>query len=234
MSTGGRHHAHFAVEQWADFVRGLTREEERTVMQNHLATGCAKCSDALGFAERVYRTAQRESAYQPPDGAVRIVKAAFRVAQTRPLGVVAAQVLFDSSLDPLPSGVRSTAPTSRQLLFGAGQYRIDVRIEPQVDRDQVTLVGQLLTAAGEGKGVESARVKLVKGRKVVAETSTSEFGEFHLDCELEGVELHVLVQPEEEIVVRLVEPNAEAIGEMGSQAAPETAKRPRRSTRTKV
>jgi hypothetical protein len=221
MSAGGRQDAHFPLEKWVDFARGLVGEGERKLMQNHLDTGCRKCSEALAFSARVYRAAQRESNYEPPADAVRIVKAAFSKAQTEPTGTfLAAELLFDSFLNPLPSGVRSTPNASRQLLFGAGRYRIDVRLEPHIESDQVAVVGQLLNTAHEPRGIERARVRLVKGRKVVAETVTSRFGEFHLNCD-QGLELHVLPELGEEIVIPLVEPNAGAI----RKARPATRKR---------
>ena len=53
------------------------------------------------------------------------------VGQTTRAGLLA-EVLFDSSLEPLPVGVRSAASSSRQLLFGVEDLRIDLRLEPKM------------------------------------------------------------------------------------------------------
>jgi hypothetical protein len=200
---------HYSMEKWIDFARGVAGPQDKAAMQSHLESGCKQCSRTLGLWKHVYEAARFGQASEPPDSAVRSVKANFALYGPRreKRGVKAiAKLLFDSSRSPLQVGVRSTASPARQLLFGIGTYRIDLRMEPQIDSEKVAVVGQVLHSADPRHGLGALPVALIKGRKVVAETITSQFGEFNLECDLEGgFQLRVKL-PAEELQFALVEP----------------------------
>ncbi len=201
---------HYSLEKWADFARQVVGEQERAEMQSHLDNdGCRKCSKVLSLWQRVQTTARREQSYQPPDNVVRSMKGTFAIRGTRRAtrSVRAiAELLFDSSRNPLPAGVRSSGIASRQLLYGAGDYRIDVRIEAQVESGKVAVVGQVLSAADPDEIVGVVPVTLVQGGKVLAESFTSQFGEFDVECDLKGpFELRVTL-PAQELRLPLIEP----------------------------
>jgi hypothetical protein len=208
---------HYSLEKWVDFVRGVVQEDEKREMQTHLETGCKQCSKESGMWQRLQQVARRESAYAPSAGAVRIVNAAFLsrpARQLRHAKPAVASLLFDSFRNPLLAGVRSAASASQQLLYGAGDYRIDVRIEPQMDSEKVVIIGQILNSADPDERVSGALVSLIKGRKTVAESVTSQFGEFQIECELaQSFRLAVLLPGAREVSLQLVEPMGNAAGD---------------------
>lgn len=179
-------------------------------MQRHLEDGCRKCAKEAGLWQRVFAAAQRQKIAVPPESAVRTVKSMYAIHGMRTVKRVRgaiAQLLFDSLGAPLPAGVRSTGTSPRQLLYGAGDHRIDVRMEPHSDSDKVSLVGQILDSANPDRGLEEVAVLLLKGRKVLASASTNRFGEFHLHCDLrDRLELRVKLPQGKEVSVRLVDP----------------------------
>ena len=179
---------HFSSHQWADFVRNVSGDKEKAAMQAHLETGCKRCSKALGAWARVREIVTRERSYQPPESVVRTVKAALAAIHGRPARIRVAQLLFDSLLAPALAGVRSGASAPRQMLFGIGDYRIDVRIEPSADT--MTLTGQMLVSTDPARPVRDVEVKLTKGRETLAISRTNEFGEFELNSSLTG-DLHL-------------------------------------------
>jgi len=160
--------------------------------------------------QRLQQLARRESAYAPSDGAVRTVNATFvnrSAGRLRQAKAEVASLLFDSFRSPLLAGVRSAGSASQQLLYGVGDYRIDVRIEPQMDSEKVVLIGQVLNSADPDERLSAAPVTLLKGRKILAESVTSEFGEFQIECELQGsLRLVVLLHGRGEVSLPLVEP----------------------------
>jgi hypothetical protein len=200
---------HYSMENWIDFARGVFGAQEKAAMQAHLDTGCKPCSKALKLWRRVHQVARQENALEPPVMAVRQMKAAFAIhGPRRRKGLAAStlKLLFDSGLSPLEAGVRSSGSSARQLLFGIGTYRIDLRMEPQLDSDKIAVIGQVLHSADPREGLGALPVALVKGRKVVAETITSKFGEFNLECDTEGrFQLRVKL-PAEELQLALVDP----------------------------
>jgi hypothetical protein len=200
---------HFSMERWVDFARDVVAPQERAAMQNHLDSGCKPCSKALNLWKHVHQVARQEIVLLPPDSAVRAMKGTFAIhgPKKQKRGVLApAKLLFDSGLGAVQTGFRSSGSTARQLLFGVGTYRIDLRMEPQLDSDKVAVIGQVLHSADPQEGLGALPVALVKGRKVVAETVTSKFGEFNLECDMDG-RFHLRVKlPAEELQLALVEP----------------------------
>jgi hypothetical protein len=232
---------HYSLEKLVDFARNVIGEDEKVQMQNHLETGCAQCSEELGMWQRLQQVARRESAYTPSSGAVRIVNAAFSSRSAGRLGhrkSEVASLLFDSFRSPLLAGVRSAESASQQLLYGAGDYRIDVRIEPQMDTEKVVLIGQVLNSADPDERLSALPVNLLKGRKILAESVTTEFGEFQIECGLqECFRLTVLLPGGRELSLHLVEP-ASIQAEDSTQAVEnntirKTSRVKKKGTRTK-
>jgi hypothetical protein len=225
---------HYALEKWVDFARNVIREDEKAEMQNHLNTGCTECSRELNMWQRLHQVAQRESAYEPVGGAVRTVNAIFANRRSHPReakpGVAA--LLFDSVRSPLSAGVRSAAGSaSRQLLYGSDNYRIDVRIEPQLDREKAVLIGQVLNSSDPDEHMSEVPVTLLKGKKILAECVTSQFGEFQMDCDLEGgFRLMVILPGQREVSLPLIEPK---FGQDDRLAHPVGANRVRQRLRFK-
>ena len=200
---------HFSLEKWIDFVRGVGRTADRDAMQKHLDSGCKQCSRLADLWMHVHKSAQSDSAMEPPEAAIRSVKGAFGIhgPRRRKAGIRAvAELLFDSAMSPAQAGVRSSAAAARQLLFGLGTYRIDLHLEPQFDSERVAVVGQVLHSLNPHEGMGALPVALVRGRKVVAETTTTPFGEFSMECSLDGP-FHLRVKlPSEELQFALVDP----------------------------
>jgi len=230
---------HYSLEKWADFARQVIGEHERIEMQSHLDNdACKKCSKVLGLWRRVQTTARREQSYQPPDNVVRSIKGRFAIHGPRRAvrGVLRiAELLFDSARNPMPAGVRSSGTTLRQLLYGAGDYRIDVRIETQADADKVAVVGQVLNSDDPDDLVGMVPVALVRAGKVLFESFTSPFGEFDVECDRRGpFELRVTL-PREVLTLPLIQSTS---GETKDSSETADRKRlrmrlPRRKKRTR-
>lgn len=182
---------HFSVADWVDFARGIVTNDRKGAMQAHLDSGCKRCNGELRAWKRVGEIAWRDRSYEPPDNAIGTAKSLLPI-HGRPGRAPVVQLLFDSFQRPVIAGVRSTATTARQVLYGVGTYRIDLRMEPQTDSDKISLVGQVLNAADPVQTGAEVTVTLLRGRKVVAESQSNALGEFQLECTLEG-DLHLLV-----------------------------------------
>jgi hypothetical protein len=229
------------MEKWVDFARGVVGEQERAAMQSHIENGCHECSAALSLWHRVHTVGQREQDYEPPESAVRALRGAFALHGPRKArcGTLAgASLLFDSLRTPLAEGVRSGASGARQLLYGIGNYRIDLRLEPQPESAKLALFGQVLNSADPAAEIGASLVRLVRGRKVVAESTTNRFGEFHLESDVDARFQLRLQLPAEELRLPAIEPSFE-FSEKDSQHTDSRvlrgrAKRPKKRTRRKV
>jgi len=206
---------HYSLEEWADFARNAIGKEESAAMQSHLTDGCKQCSSAVSLWQRVHDAARHEHAYHPPENAVRTIKGTFAIRGPRKAGrgsravAAVASLLFDSLRNPLPAGVRSAGSTPRQLLYGVDKYRIDVRMELQSESDKVTVIGQVLNSAEPGSNVGEVPVLAVRRGKTLDESMTSRFGEFRLECDLDGPFQLRIKLPTEELLLAMIEPGIE-------------------------
>ena len=172
---------HFSDELWADFVRNLAPATSAQAMQKHIEDGCSKCEAVLKSWQSVFRIAQEEGGYSPPEDTVRIAKAQFAaVAGVQQSGPV--RLVFDSNLQPITVGVRGSI-SARQLLYETDELYIDLRLEPQREpnRERVCLVGQILDRTSETRAAQGLRVQLMQGLQAVTDTATNQHGEFQLE-----------------------------------------------------
>ncbi len=175
---------HFEISEWADFVRGLGDSDRREAMSGHLAAGCSKCRRTVEVFSRVAPLAAAESRYDVPEFAVHCARAIFALEQPREvriLGRLVGRLVFDSFREPLPEGVRSQQRVSRQTLYEAGDYAIDLRQEHERGGSRVTVVGQIASRKEPGRALAGVAVVLSSGNSVLAKTVSNQFGEFQME-----------------------------------------------------
>lgn len=151
-------------------------------MQQHIDAGCTKCSNVLNTWQIVHSIGQAESVLTPPSDVVRVVKSQF--APAAPEKSLGFRLLFDSSLAPVPAGMRGSV-AARQFLYETDDYYIDLRVEalrvePHREAHQAALVGQVLSRRGK-RAASGLAVLLQDGKRRIAETSTNQFGEFQFE-----------------------------------------------------
>ena len=180
---------HFSTEQWIDFVNQVLTASETKSMKQHLQQGCKRCAATVSLWQKFQRAAASEANYLPPADVVRVVKAAFAGAGlTRQRNKVRGgiTVLFDSLLQPVFAGARSAGTGTRQMLYRAEPFQIDVQIEAQSAGNRLLVTGQLLDLKDAAITCHGVRVILSNMRGNLAHVVTNEFGEFSGEIENSG------------------------------------------------
>ena len=85
------------------------------------------------------------------------------------------------SAKPLPAGLRTQQRLSRQTLYQAGDYSLDLRLENERGTSRVALVGQIQNRKQPGKRLGSVPVLLVSGKKILAHAVSNSLGEFQME-----------------------------------------------------
>lgn len=171
-------------------VRDLLPETRRREMDEHLASGCGECRVTLGFLRQVAELAETDVEYE--SAASMLAPAArdvFRGAARPPLTRRAAAVLetvvaimtFDSAAALHPEGARGSRASSRQMMYQAGDYCIDLRLDRERDSMKVILVGQVANQKDPLLKLARLPVFIMAGKRIVSETASNEFGEFSLE-----------------------------------------------------
>jgi len=180
---------HFPVGEWIDFVRQVVHSVRKEKMKEHLEQGCKSCSKIVSLWQRVRQIAETERNYRPPGDATRIAKASLAgsnltLDQERPDSL--AELLFDSFLQPVLEGVRSSSVGTRQMLYRADPFQIDFLIESQAGGRSIVVTGQLLDLRHAEIVGHNLQVTLSNLRGHVVQTTTNQFGEFCQEIESSG------------------------------------------------
>jgi|SRR5215469_1320304 len=202
---------HFSLEEWVDFAREVVDGSRKELMQAHLDSGCKQCGEVLKTWSRVSDAARRDRLYEPAEAATRMAKGLLPL-HSKVAKPSVARLLFDSFRNPVIEGVRSASTSARQMLYGVGTYRIDLRMEPQMDSDKISLVGQVLNSADPVKAGAQVTVTLLRGNKVLGESQTNSLGEFQLECSLEGqLQLQLALPRLRDIKIPLLVPSVPTV-----------------------
>jgi hypothetical protein len=177
---------HYAMSQWVDMIRGLVTGRELAEMTAHLSSGCSTCRHTADILQKVADLAAWEQQHKIPSYAIHNARAVF--ALQRPEKVcffprILGQLIYDSFKEPLPAGLRARHRLARHVLYKAGHYSMDIRMEHQKGTAIVTLVGQIVDQTNPGTPPASLPVFLVCGRKPIANAYSNTFGEFQFAYE---------------------------------------------------
>jgi hypothetical protein len=180
---------HFTTEEWIDFVNQAVSPGELADMQKHLKEGCKSCHETVSMWQRVQKSAVAEKNYQPPAETLRVVKAAFVASGLkgqRKESRSRISVLFDSFLQPVVEGARSAATDSRQMLYRADPFQIDLQIEAKPGSNQLMVTGQLLDLSNPGIAGKDVNVTLSNLRGHIVHAVSNQHGEFTCDIKNSG------------------------------------------------
>ncbi|HKV25772.1 MAG TPA: hypothetical protein VJN93_14355 [Candidatus Acidoferrum sp.] len=198
---------HFSTEEWIDFVNHVVAADRHKDMQAHLAAGCDRCTETFTLWQKVTKSANAEASYQPPQHAVRLAKAAFaasRLTLPKEASPGLVQLLFDSFQQPALAGARSVVIGTRQMLYRADPYQIDIQIEPKPGTNRLVVTGQILDLSNPsvvGRGIQ-VTISNRRGNSIMI--ATNDFGEFSGDLENSGdLELLIPSHTQKPIVISL-------------------------------
>src|SRR4029077_8713635 len=172
---------HFTTENWIDFVNQAVDTDAKESMERHLKEGCKRCTKTVSLWRKVQQSAASEANYQPPEHAVRIAKATFAgadLAGQRKGAGSRIKVLFDSFLQPVFEGARSAGTVTRQMLYRADPFQIDVQLEAKPGGNRIVVTGQLLDLSNPEIIARNTRILLSNMRGQVVHTVANQFGEF--------------------------------------------------------
>jgi len=118
-----------------------------------------------------------------------------------------ARLIFDSSLQPVPAGVRNSQPADHRVLYESEGLMADLSLEPQRDSQRVTLVGQVLDPAGPEPHLGNVPVVLHGQTRLIGVAKTNELGEFRFDFDSEsGVALEIGVRGNHWVLLDVPDP----------------------------
>ena len=174
---------HLSVEKILDYVENRASETSRKELEQHLATECSKCAEALQEFRNLIGFLSEDAKLEPPAETLQWATDLFQpVIRTERPGMVPriiASLVFDTHDGPALAGVRRVGSAPRQLLFKAGAVDVDVKIETTETTERISLAGQILSTAS--RFFDNTPVWLESHGTVRYRTQTNELGEFMFD-----------------------------------------------------
>jgi hypothetical protein len=175
---------HFDITEWADYARNLVSAEKQREMQVHLQAGCPRCERVQELFSKFALVAARERAIEIPRYAEASVKALASLGKESRRSAfqrLLATLSYDSANDPQPVGVRGTHQISRQVLFHAGDYSVDLRFEHEKGSASMVLVGQIANQKLPDEVMSNLPVILFTGKRELSRSISNSFGEFQME-----------------------------------------------------
>ena len=176
---------HLTESDTLDFVRGAAAPAALRRIEQHLASGCGRCEQSVTLYRSIAATARGEARWDPPAAVLERAGDILEVRARRAAPLkrrLIPRLVFDSFRQPLPAGVRATRSVSRHVLYRAGDFFVDLRIDAEHGARRVSIVGQIAQRkARRTVPPESVSVLLIDSRTVVARPAVNSFGEFHCD-----------------------------------------------------
>ena len=199
---------HYEITEWVDFVRGVIGTAKQGEMAGHLGTGCGSCRGTAKLVEQLVSAARADAKYQVPESTLHLARAIYalqRPEKVQLLPRVLAHLVFDSFREPALAGVRGQQRITRQAMYEAGDYCVDLRMEQERGVSTVALVGQIVNRALPEQNIADIPILLMAGKEVLGRARSNQFGEFHLEYEpQQPLSLHVPVERAgQEIELRL-------------------------------
>ena len=182
--------AHYEIGEWVDYVRDLLAASRRIEMKRHLVDGCEECNSLELFLRDVADIAITDESYEQASApleaaAIGIFAPAAESGESAgiigAIRALAAQLSFDSAAQLYPSGARGHVPAARQLMYQAGDYCLDLRLDRERNTNRLILVGQVANEKQPLLRLARLPVYVMAGKKIISETSSNEFGEFTLE-----------------------------------------------------
>jgi hypothetical protein len=199
---------HFTTEEWIDFANQVVSVSKKREMTEHLEKGCTRCEETVSIWQGVRRTAGSVKKYEVPEPALRIAKAAFagaNVGQQRGGSASGLELLFDSFSRPAQAGARGSGHSgTRQMLYRAEPYQIDLHIEAKPGENRIVVIGQLLDTRQPDTPGGNVPVVISNLRDNAVHTVTNEFGEFREELQPSGdLELMITGENGKAVVISL-------------------------------
>ena len=219
-----------SVTQLLSFAQKELLSREAEGIGAHLDAGCERCHRRLSQLQKVLSVTAIRSLKEPPEWLVHQALAHFGQIKSQPReslrsGTLALLVV-DSFAEERLLGFRGTGLMSRQMLYRAGEYDIDLSIDYDESSQSVAIIGQSMPLRKDLATVAGAHVELLRGSHVACATKMNEFGEFILDGIPEEIyDLRIALKDEEIKIAGLqaiVRPQGKQTGSserMGGQAS---------------
>ena len=179
------------LDELLDLLQGELSEDKRGAVQRHVEAGCVRCHREMSRLRDLLEVVTNPCLLDPPEWLFRHAVVLFRQRLKDPspsrISRILAFLVIDNFAESRLLGLRHIDPSSRQMLYRAGAYEIDLLIERSETTPGVDLLGQV-RPCGEGiPPFGEAIVELWRDDQLVGTAKINPMGDFVLEGIPEGI-----------------------------------------------
>lgn len=179
------------IEQLIALAKDRLPAVEAESIRAHLDTGCEVCRQRLDELQAILAATTGRQLLTPPEWLIQQARNLFTWNKTKPrengLERVPAILLVDSFAQGPLIGFRSVGLMSRQMLYRAGHYDINLSLNYVERTHTIDIMGQPMPLRADLGRLAGADVELVKQASLAGATKSNEFGAFILSGVPEGI-----------------------------------------------
>ena len=199
------------LEDLLALIRGTMDAGPKSAVQAHMSSGCRTCAENHRWlTETLAATAEDDSfdfSVETIAWSVAQFKAASASAPTKMQ--ILARLVFDNLLPSRPIEVRSMAApaVSRQMLYQAAGYEVDLRVEQFESSNAILVLGQIVSTAKKPNELAGLSVEMTRsgsGQQDKKRTETDARGMFRLRDVTPGEYDIVIHVPEGDISINAI------------------------------
>jgi hypothetical protein len=192
-------------------IQGTMEVTAKAGIQAHMSSGCKTCAENHRWLKEMLAVTAQDESFDFSEETI-----AWSVAQFKAAGVseptrmqILARLVFDNLLPSRPVEVRSMAApaVSRQMLYQAGGYDVDLRVEQFEAPGTILVLGQIVSTAkkpGELAGLSVEMTRSGSGQDEKKQTETDARGMFRLRDVTPGEYDIVIHVPEGDLAINAI------------------------------
>ena len=175
------------LDELLALIQGTADVAARAGIQAHMSSGCKTCAENHGWLTQMLTVTAKDNSFNFSEETIGWSVAQFKAASaSAPTKMqILARLVFDNLLPSRPIEVRSMAApaVSRQMLYQAAGYEVDLRVEQFESSNAILVLGQIVSTAKKPNELAGLSVGMTRsgfGQQDKKQTETDARGMFRL------------------------------------------------------
>ena len=199
------------LDELLALIQGTADVAARAGIQAHMSSGCKTCAENHGWLTQMLAVTSKDDSFNFSEETIGWSVAQFKAASaSAPTKMqILARLVFDNLLPSRPIEVRSMAApaVSRQMLYQAAGYEVDLRVEQFESSNAILVLGQIVSTAKKPNELAGLSVEMTRsgsGQQDKKRTETDARGMFRLRDVTPGEYDIVIHVPEGDISINAI------------------------------
>ena len=199
------------LDELLALIQGTADVAARAGIQAHMSSGCKTCAENHGWLTQMLAVTSKDDSFNFSEETIGWSVAQFKAASaSAPTKMqILARLVFDNLLPSRPIEVRSMAApaVSRQMLYQAAGYEVDLRVEQFESSNAILVLGQIVSTAKKPNELAGLSVEMTRsgsGQQDKKQSETDARGMFRLRDVTPGEYDIVIHVPEGDISINAI------------------------------